>query len=185
MEISEDQQRTRQERLEKARLRGKHALEKEVLEDDYNDILGELNVLQKADREKRQKELINIPKEIFLPSWQRDQEKNEMQYDLERQFEKIYADSNLRSEDQVPQPVDIKQMEISQSNFDDTELDLTIVDDMSIVKKNAEEGDQVNVNSNFTMVSQATSKAQQGKGFDSVKEFLISIELLNCEAFYN
>ena len=87
-----------------------------------------------------------------------------MQYDLERQFEKIYADSNLRTEDQVPQPVDIKQMEISQSNFNDTELDLTIVDDMSMLKKYAEvdEGQQANINSNFTIVSQATSKTQQG-----------------------
>lgn len=51
-------------------------------------------MLQKADREKRQKELINIPKEIYVPAWQRDQEKNEMQYDLERKFEQIYADSS-------------------------------------------------------------------------------------------
>ena len=61
---------------------------------NYNEILGELNVLEKADREKRQKELMNIPKEIFLPAWQRQQEKNEIQLELEREFEKIYADSS-------------------------------------------------------------------------------------------
>ncbi len=94
-EAKEEIERTGQERLEKARLRGKHALEKEVLHDNYKEILGELGVLEKADREKRQKELGNIPKEIFVPSWQRDHDKKEMQYDLERQFEKIYADSSL------------------------------------------------------------------------------------------
>ena len=51
-------------------------------------------MLEKADREKRQKELMNIPKEIFMPAWQRQQEKNEVQLELERAFEKIYADSS-------------------------------------------------------------------------------------------
>ena len=94
MEASNERERTGQERLEKARLRGKHALEKEVLNGNYSDILGELSVLERADREKRQRELGNIPKEIFLPAWQRDQHAKEVQYELEREFEKIYADSS-------------------------------------------------------------------------------------------
>jgi hypothetical protein len=123
-----DQIKTNQERMEKARLRGKHALEKEMLNENYNDILIELNQLEKADREKRQKELLNIPKEIFLPAWQRQQEKNEVQIELEREFEKIYADSNLRAEKELPQPVDLKQLDLlSQSG--DADLDLTLVDD--------------------------------------------------------
>jgi len=93
-EAKEAIERTGQERLERARLRGKHALEKEVLQENYKEILGELGVLEKADREKRQRELGNIPREVFVPAWQREQEKKEMQYDLERQFEKIYADSS-------------------------------------------------------------------------------------------
>jgi hypothetical protein len=60
-ERSNEQKRTEQERKEKARLRGNHALEKELLNGNYNQMLNDLSVLQKADREKRQKELINIP----------------------------------------------------------------------------------------------------------------------------
>ena len=56
-----EKQRTLQERQEKARLRGKRALEKEILSENYADIMRDLSVLQKADREKRQKELGNIP----------------------------------------------------------------------------------------------------------------------------
>jgi hypothetical protein len=51
----------KQERKEKARLRGKHALEKEILSENYNQMLHDLSLMQKADREKRQKELLNIP----------------------------------------------------------------------------------------------------------------------------
>lgn len=127
--LEQDQMRTKQERLEKARLRGKHALEKEILTENYNDILNDLNMLQKADREKRQKELINIPKEIFLPAWQREQNKNELQLDMERQFEKMYEDSNLRK-DELPQPVDLRQLDAeSQSNLEDADLDLTVLDE--------------------------------------------------------
>ena len=58
--------RTKNERMEKARLRGMHALEKEVLAENYQEILGELSALQKADREKRQRELGNIPVHYIL-----------------------------------------------------------------------------------------------------------------------
>ena len=128
--LEQEQSRSNQERAEKARLRGKHALEKEILNENYNEIMDELSVLQKADREKRQKELINIPKEIFLPSWQRQQEKNEHQLELERQFEKIYVDANLRREE-MPEPADVKELELSQSNMADAELDLTLLDDLA------------------------------------------------------
>lgn len=174
----EDQQRYDQERLEKARLRGKHALEKEVLNDNYNNIMKELNVLEQADREKRQKELINIPKEIFLPAWQREQDKNEVQYDMEREFEKIYADSNLRKEDIVPQPVDLKQLEISESNLNDVDLDLTLVEEFNNTikrelvqvpcqkeqveaeNKNGKKDDE-NSTRNFTILSDTTNNVQQ------------------------
>ncbi len=35
----------------------------------------------------------------------------------------------MRPENELPQPVDLKQLEMSQSNFEDAELDLTLVDD--------------------------------------------------------
>lgn len=56
-----ERKRVVQENKEKARLRGKHALEKEILHENYDNILDELDVMQKADRERRQKELLNIP----------------------------------------------------------------------------------------------------------------------------
>lgn len=63
--LKNDLSRTRQEYMEKARLRGKHALEKEILNENYAEILNELDMLEKADREKRQKELGNIPVRYF------------------------------------------------------------------------------------------------------------------------
>jgi hypothetical protein len=59
--LSEENARTEHERKEKARLRGKHALDKEVLNGNYAEILKDLDSMQKADRDKRQKELLKIP----------------------------------------------------------------------------------------------------------------------------
>ena len=42
--------------------------------------------------------IFDLKKEIFLPAWQRDQEKNELQHELERKFERIYADSSESSQ---------------------------------------------------------------------------------------
>ncbi|CAF0887195.1 unnamed protein product [Brachionus calyciflorus] len=128
--LAKEIQRQTNERNEKARLRGKHALEKEILSENYNDIMKELNKLEQADREKRQKELMSIPKEIFVPSWQREQDKNEFQLELERQFEKIYVDTNMRKEE-MPLPVDLKKLEeISQASLhEDTDLDLTVLNE--------------------------------------------------------
>jgi hypothetical protein len=55
-----------QERKEKARLRGKHALEKEILTENYNEMMHDLSLMQKTDREKRQRELLNIPVSFFF-----------------------------------------------------------------------------------------------------------------------
>lgn len=61
VEVEKEASRTRHEQNEKARMRGKHALEKEELAQNYQKTLVELSLLQKADLEKRQKELGNIP----------------------------------------------------------------------------------------------------------------------------
>jgi len=183
--FEQDQMRTHQERMEKARLRGKHALEKEILNENYNDILNDLSVLQKADREKRQKELINIPKEIFLPAWQREQNKNEQQLDMERQFEKIYEDSNLRKDDELPQPIDLRQLDAeSQSNLEDADLDLTLLDDVnnqvmhdgskrvcaekSVIEVDQNQKNDANVNGlKAASASLAKTKSDQSMGVES------------------
>ena len=75
-------------------------------------------MLQAADREQRQRQLPGIPRHIFLPGWQREQESDELQCDMERQFERIYARGA-----EVPQPA-----ELEVSGDYDAELDLTLVD---------------------------------------------------------
>ena len=77
----------------------------------------------------------------------------------------------MRKENEIPQPMDLRQLEISQSNFGDAELDLTIVEELA--PKPSEPPPPVtqdtnleaNPANNLTMVSQTTceSKSQQGK----------------------
>ncbi len=37
----------------------------------------------------------------------------------------------MRKENEIPQPIELKQLEISQSNFDDADLDLILIDDLN------------------------------------------------------
>lgn len=60
-QVFDDHKRIENEWREKARVRGKHALKKELLSINYNQILDDLSSLQRADRERRQKELSTIP----------------------------------------------------------------------------------------------------------------------------
>ncbi|WAR28283.1 CE295-like protein [Mya arenaria] len=82
--------RLRQDQLERARLRHNAALEKELLKHDYNNILHDLSDLQRADRERRQKVVQNIPKQVFEPPSVRMEDREEKQRQLESEFEDMY-----------------------------------------------------------------------------------------------
>ncbi|XP_067944107.1 centrosomal protein of 295 kDa-like [Watersipora subatra] len=56
------------ERLEKARVRGAHAIRRERMRQDYDNMMTELDQLEKADRKHRQQNLENIPQSLYLPA---------------------------------------------------------------------------------------------------------------------
>lgn len=65
-----------------------------------------------------------------MPSWQREQDKKEFQLELEREFEKIYIDTNMRREE-MPEPIDPNKIEEMKENDieEDSELDLTVLNE--------------------------------------------------------
>ncbi|XP_074662790.1 uncharacterized protein LOC141915222 [Tubulanus polymorphus] len=88
----EDVGKTRRDFSEKANLRGKHALHKEVLKRDYGQLLLDLSDLQRKDRERRQKIVHNIPRNVFQPPHRHLEEKMERQHLMEMNFEDMYTE---------------------------------------------------------------------------------------------
>ncbi len=61
----------------------------------------------------------------------------------------------------MPQPVDLGQLDVSQSNLDDAELDLTVVDELSSVTAPAT--GEIATGNSLTNVSQTeTTSTRQG-----------------------
>ncbi|CAF2111069.1 unnamed protein product [Rotaria magnacalcarata] len=91
-----DKQRLWNEQQEKARVRGDNALKREVLDSAYDNVLDELGKLERQDRDRRQKEIQNLPKSIFIPPWRREEERQERQRQMETAFEQAYQDTHRK-----------------------------------------------------------------------------------------
>lgn len=94
-EMDLEKVRLHNDRLSRARVRHNNALEKELLSHDYNQILHDLSDLQRADRDRRQKVVASIPKQVFEPPHRRLEDRDERQKNMEEAFEDMYmADTN-------------------------------------------------------------------------------------------
>ncbi|XP_069104685.1 serine-rich adhesin for platelets-like isoform X2 [Argopecten irradians] len=95
-EQDQDLVRLHHDRLARARVRHNKALEAELLSHDYNNILMDLSDLQRADRERRQKVVANIPKQVYEPPYCRMEDKEDKQKNMEEAFEDMYmAETNF------------------------------------------------------------------------------------------
>ncbi|XP_067668782.1 serine-rich adhesin for platelets-like [Haliotis asinina] len=85
-----EKQHTDQDRIVRARIRGNEALRKEHLRHEYSNMLQDLSFLQRADRRRRQEEVADLPKQVFLPPDRRQEDKENKQRDMEKAFEDMY-----------------------------------------------------------------------------------------------
>ncbi|KAK7106586.1 uro-adherence factor A-like [Littorina saxatilis] len=88
-EVSERRKRGH-DQLVRAKIRGKEALQKEMLKHDYDELLADLSVQQRADRRRRQVVVSKLPKQVFLPPDRRMEELDDKQMEMERAFEDMY-----------------------------------------------------------------------------------------------
>lgn len=89
-EIAE-RQKKRHDQLVQARIRGSEALKKEILKHDYEGLMADLSLQQRADRRRRQQVVAKLPKQVFLPPDRRLEELEEKQMEMERVFEDMYT----------------------------------------------------------------------------------------------
>nr|XP_013811441.1 PREDICTED: centrosomal protein of 295 kDa [Apteryx mantelli mantelli] len=124
-ELHREEERDRREQLEKAHLRGSHALRKVHLAQDRERLLKELEQMQNMDRMRRRQVVAQMPPQLFVPAYKRMEIKDDWQRELEFAFEdmcnedrKIKGDLILQFEPQpLPAPSDRSQ---------DNELDITL-----------------------------------------------------------
>ncbi|XP_074427495.1 centrosomal protein of 295 kDa isoform X2 [Larus michahellis] len=108
-ELHREAERERREQLEKAHLRGSHALKKVHLAQDRERLLKELEQMQNMDRMRRRQIVAQMPPQIFVPAYKRMEIKEEWQRELEFAFEDMYSEDRKMKEDLIlqfePQPL--------------------------------------------------------------------------------
>ncbi|XP_059673083.1 centrosomal protein of 295 kDa [Gavia stellata] len=108
-ELHREAERERREQLEKAHLRGSHALKKVHLAQDRERLLKELEQMQNMDRMRRRQIVAQMPPQLFMPAYKRMEIKEEWQRELEFAFEDMYSEDMKIKEDLIlqfePQPL--------------------------------------------------------------------------------
>nr|XP_055051767.1 centrosomal protein of 295 kDa isoform X2 [Misgurnus anguillicaudatus] len=124
-EVKRLETRDRQEKLEKARLRGNHALRNEQHTQDHARLLCELERLQQADLLRRRQAVNRIPAQIFQPLYRQQEIRDEQQRDLEIAFHDMYTEERKVRGDLelqlVPEP-----LPHSSAGSHDEDLDVTV-----------------------------------------------------------
>ncbi|KAM9019407.1 centrosomal protein of 295 kDa [Ara ararauna] len=108
-ELHRETERERREQLEKAHLRGSHALKKVHLAQDRERLLQELEQMQNMDQMRRRWIVAQMPPRLFVPPYKRIEIKEEWQRELEFAFEDMYSEDRKMKEDLIlqfePQPL--------------------------------------------------------------------------------
>ncbi|NXH22632.1 CE295 protein, partial [Bucco capensis] len=107
--LHEEAERERRDQLEKAHLRGSHALKKVHLAQDRARLLEELEQMQGMDRVRRKHLVAQMPPQLCVPAYKRREMKEEWQRDLEFAFEEMYNEDRKVEGDLIlqfePQPL--------------------------------------------------------------------------------
>ncbi|NXF74404.1 CE295 protein, partial [Sclerurus mexicanus] len=108
-ELHREAERERREQLEKAHLRGSHALKKVHLAKDRERLLEELEQMQSMDRMRRRHAVAQMPPQLLVPAYKRMEIKEEWQRELEFAFEEMYSEDRNMKGDLIlhfePQPL--------------------------------------------------------------------------------
>ncbi|XP_046891880.1 centrosomal protein of 295 kDa isoform X2 [Hypomesus transpacificus] len=126
-ELAQEEQVERQEQLEKARLRGNHALRVEKLTQDRDRFLVELEHMQQTELLRRRQVVSQMPAQIFQPLYKRQEVREDWQRDMEFAFEDMYTGERRVKGDLVLQLVP-ESLPAMSTDSQDQELDLTLED---------------------------------------------------------
>ncbi|NWR96816.1 CE295 protein, partial [Motacilla alba] len=108
-ELHREAERERRKQLEKAHIRGSHALKKIQLAKDRERLLEELEQMHAQDRMRRRQIVAQMPPQLSVPPYKRMEIKEEWQRELESAFEEMYSEDRNMKGDLIlqfePQPL--------------------------------------------------------------------------------
>ncbi|XP_041343092.1 centrosomal protein of 295 kDa isoform X5 [Pyrgilauda ruficollis] len=108
-ELHREAERERRKQLEKAHIRGSHALKKIQLAKDRERLLEELEQMHAQDRMRRRQVVAQMPPQLSVPPYKRMEIKEEWQRELESAFEEMCSEDRNMKEDLIlqfePQPL--------------------------------------------------------------------------------
>ncbi|XP_027501271.1 centrosomal protein of 295 kDa isoform X3 [Corapipo altera] len=121
-ELHREAERERREQLEKAHLRGSHALKKVHLAKDRERLLEELEQMQSMDRMRRRQVVAQMPPQLLVPAYKRLEVKEEWQRELEFAFEEMCSEDKNMKGDLIlhfePQPLPAPSDRVQDNDLD-------------------------------------------------------------------
>ncbi|XP_026507386.1 centrosomal protein of 295 kDa isoform X1 [Terrapene carolina triunguis] len=129
-ELQKEGERDRREQLEKAHLRGSHALKMVHLAQDRERLMKELEQMQNMDLARRRQIVAQMPPQLFEPAYRRMEIKEDWQRELEFAFEDMYSGDRKMKGDMIlhlePQPLPIPS-----DRSQDEDLDISLEPDFA------------------------------------------------------
>uniref|UniRef100_A0A8C5WJS4 ALMS motif domain-containing protein n=1 Tax=Leptobrachium leishanense TaxID=445787 RepID=A0A8C5WJS4_9ANUR len=123
--LQKEDENERREKMEKAQLRGSHALKMVHLTQDRVRFLKELEHLQQDDLARRRQIVAHMPQQLFEPAYRRAEIRDDRQRELESAFEDMYTRDQRMKGDLVlhlkPQPLPVPSIKSV-----DEDLDLSV-----------------------------------------------------------
>ncbi|XP_059321958.1 centrosomal protein of 295 kDa [Ammospiza nelsoni] len=108
-ELHREAEKERRKQLEKAHIRGSHALKKIQLAKDRERFLEELEQMHAQDRMRRRQVVAQMPPQLSVPPCKRMETKEQWQRELESAFEEMCSEDRNMKEDLIlqfePQPL--------------------------------------------------------------------------------
>uniref|UniRef100_A0A7M4G169 Centrosomal protein 295 n=1 Tax=Crocodylus porosus TaxID=8502 RepID=A0A7M4G169_CROPO len=128
-ELQKEEERERREQLEKAHVRGSHALKMVHLAQDRERLIKELEQMQNMDRACRRRIVAQMPPQLFVPSYRRVEIKDDWQRELEMAFEDMYSGDRKMKGDMILQ-LEPQPLPHTSDQSQDDELDISLEPDI-------------------------------------------------------
>lgn len=107
--LQQEEERDKREQMEKANLRGSHALKMVQIAQDREKLMKELEQMQQDDLSRRRQIVAKMPQQLFEPGYRRAEIREDWQRELETAFEDMYTRNAKMRGDMVlhlkPQPL--------------------------------------------------------------------------------
>ncbi|KAK6173219.1 hypothetical protein SNE40_016711 [Patella caerulea] len=166
-----ERERMAAEQTARAKIRGTSALKKEHLKHEYDALVEDLSLLQRADRKRRQDIVANLPKQVFIPPARRIVEKDQKQRNMEKDFEDLYMDERCKDDlliSMEPEPATPTASDVLDLSVHNTPIRVPTVSQTGQISQNTtntvqSEGESVDTGKRETVLKKLLNRIKEQK----------------------